>query len=227
MSRLIVEPVGQSARVAQAVVASSSPRQVSVDAFRGLTIAGMILVNNPGAKSSVYGPLQHASWHGWTPTDLVFPFFLFIMGVSCYYSFAGRMRLGESRRQIYLRIVRRTLILFALGLLISFAQSLELHGLRIPGVLQRIAVVYLCVSIIALNLGLRSQITIAAVCLLSYWGFMTLIPVPGYGPSDFTAPGNLTFYLDRLLLAGHFRGNGGDALGVLSTLPAIASALAG
>ena len=217
----------QQIRAASAARVISEERQISVDAFRGLTIAAMILVNNPGTWSSVYAPLRHATWHGWTPTDLVFPLFLFIMGVSCQYSFANRRGRGENHVRIYLKIIKRTCVLFALGLLINFATTLELEGLRIPGVLQRIAIVYLCSSVIALNFKWRSQAAVMAVFLLAYWAMVALLPVPGYGRGSLTPEGNLAFYLDRVLLTGHIGQSRGDALVVLSTVPAIASALAG
>jgi predicted acyltransferase len=114
-------------------------RIISLDALRGLTIAAMILVNNPGSWSHVYGPLRHAEWHGWTFADLVFPFFLFIVGVSVAVSFGRRLEAGEDRRPLYLKIIRRALILFALGLLLNGFPYYDLSTLRIPGVLQRIA----------------------------------------------------------------------------------------
>src|SRR5919112_1921887 len=116
-------------------------RLVSLDAFRGLTIAGMILVNNPGTWGAIYDPLEHAAWHGWTPTDLVFPF---IVGVSITLALARRAESGGPKRDLYVKIVRRTLIIFALGLFLSGFPYFDLSTMRVPGVLQRIAVCYLC-----------------------------------------------------------------------------------
>src|SRR5687768_5144114 len=120
----------------------TTDRLVSLDVFRGITIAGMVLVNNPGTWGSIYGPLQHAQWHGWTPTDLVFPFFLFIVGVAIPLAFGRRLESGGSKRQLYLKIIRRTLIIFALGMFLAGFPYFELATIRIPGVLQRIAVCY-------------------------------------------------------------------------------------
>src|ERR671933_764145 len=115
-------------------------RMMSLDVFRGLTIAGMILVNNPGDWGAIYGPLEHAPWHGWTPTDLVFPFFLFIVGVSINLALARRAERGGSKRDLYIKIIRRTIIIFALGLFLVGFPHFDFSTIRIPGVLQRIAV---------------------------------------------------------------------------------------
>src|SRR5213080_5517700 len=129
-------------------------RLISLDVFRGLTIAGMVLVNNPGTWSHIYWPLEHASWDGWTPTDLIFPFFLFIVGVSMSFSFSYRIQQGRSLKKLYVQVVRRTAILFLLGLFLNALYYLPggfaLSILRIPGVLQRIAVAYFFASLLVL-----------------------------------------------------------------------------
>src|SRR5687767_1737217 len=137
---------------------TDAQRLVSLDVFRGITIAGMVLVNNPGSWGHIYWPLAHAQWHGWTPTDLVFPFFLFIVGVAIPLAFGNRLERGGSTRDLYLKIVKRTLIIFAIGLLLNAIPLFNLAELRIPGVLQRIAVCYFFASIIFLNTKLRTQI---------------------------------------------------------------------
>src|SRR5918999_2310686 len=109
-------------------------RMASLDVFRGLTIAGMILVNNPGTWGAIYDPLEHAAWHGWTPTDLVFPFFLFIVGVSITLALGRRAEDGKGRRDLYVKILRRALIIFALGLLLAGFPRFDLSTIRIPGV---------------------------------------------------------------------------------------------
>src|SRR5919199_4339363 len=118
----------------------TTSRLVSLDVFRGITVAGMVLVNNPGSWEHIYSPLEHAKWHGWTPTDLVFPFFLFIVGVSITLALGRRAESAGSKRDLYVKIVRRTLIIFGLGLLLAAFPYFHLSTLRIPGVLQRIAV---------------------------------------------------------------------------------------
>ena len=202
-------------------------RLLALDTFRGVTIAGMILVNNPGTWDAVYGPLRHADWHGWTPTDLIFPFFLFIVGVSIALALGRRAASGGSQGKLYLKIVRRSAIIFALGLVIYGFPYYQLSTLRIPGVLQRIAVCYLVASIVFLKTGWKGQAIIATLLLVAYWLLMTLVPVPGYGAGDLSMEGNLAAYVDRQLLAGHTWKPLYDPEGLLSTVPAIATTLFG
>lgn len=201
-------------------------RLVSLDAFRGITIAGMILVNNPGSWSHVYPPLLHATWHGWTPTDLIFPFFLFIVGAAITFSFASQAEILP-RKPIYWKILRRALILFGLGLLLALFPQFDFAAMRIPGVLQRIAVCYGIASVIYLNTNIRQQAWITAILLLAYWAMMALIPVPGHGAGDLGREGNLAAYVDYQLLKGHLWKETWDPEGLLSTIPAIATTLAG
>jgi predicted acyltransferase len=208
----------------------STGRLVSLDAFRGATIAGMILVNNPGSWSYVYAPLRHAEWHGWTPTDLIFPFFLFIVGVAMPISFGRRLQRGDSRRELMKHVVRRSAILFGLGLFMRLYPTFsDWDTLRIMGVLQRIAVVYLIASILYLTLQQRGRWTAVAVLLLGYWALMTLVPVPGSGAGDLSAEGNLGAFLDRLILGQDhlWQQNPWDPEGLLSSLPAVATTLLG
>ncbi|HET8677262.1 MAG TPA: heparan-alpha-glucosaminide N-acetyltransferase domain-containing protein [Blastocatellia bacterium] len=202
-------------------------RLLALDTFRGLTIAGMILVNNPGTWDAVYSPLRHADWHGWTPTDLIFPFFLFIVGVSIALALGRRAASNGPQGKLYLKIVRRSVIIFALGLVIYGFPYYLLSTLRIPGVLQRIAVCYLVASIVFLKTGWKGQAIIATGLLVAYWLLMTLVPVPGYGAGDLSMEGNLAAYLDRQLLAGHTWKPLYDPEGLLSTVPAIATTLFG
>ena len=200
-------------------------RLVSLDAFRGLTIAGMILVNNPGTWSAVYPPLLHAEWHGWTPTDLVFPFFLFIMGVSMNLSLARQSHL--TRGQLYLKVIRRALIIFALGLFLNAFPHFDLDNLRIAGVLQRIALVYLVAAVIALNVSIRTEAFVAAALLVVYWLLMRFVPVPGYPAGTLTPEGNLAAYIDSFLVPGRMWQKTWDPEGLVSTIPAIATGLLG
>ena len=202
---------------------------VSLDAFRGLTIAGMILVNNPGSWSNVYPPLLHAPWHGWTPTDLIFPFFLFIVGVAIPFSFAKRLDRGDSRRDLWAHVLKRSVLIVAIGLFMAGFPNFDLSAIRFPGVLQRIGVVYLFAAFAYLFLGTRGRIAVAGVLLLGYWGLMTLVPVPGFGTGDLSPDGNLAAYLDRLLMDGHLwsQSRTWDPEGLLSSLPAVATALLG
>jgi len=185
----------------------------------------MILVNDPGDWSHVYPPLLHAKWHGWTPTDLVFPFFLFIMGVSMSFSMAKREQSG--RGGIYLKIIVRTAVLFGLGLFLNGFPFFELESLRILGVLQRIALVYFFSALIVAHVGARAQAVIAAGLMLLYWALMALVPVPGHGAGNLTVEGNLAAHVDNALLHGHMWRETWDPEGILSTLPAIATGLLG
>src|SRR5215831_5563392 len=208
----------------------SSERLLSLDAFRGITIAGMILVNNAGDWSHVFPPLQHAAWNGWTLADLIFPFFLFIVGVAMSFSFARRAAPVHALKEVYLQVGRRTIILFLLGLFVNALYYLpggfSLSVLRIPGVLQRIALVYFFASLIILHTSPRGQAFIAMFLLLFYWAVMELVPVPGYGAGVLTPEGNLITYTDNLLLHNHLT-EPIDPEGMLSTIPAIATALLG
>ncbi|MDT7542155.1 MAG: hypothetical protein QOE33_2059 [Acidobacteriota bacterium] len=202
-------------------------RMSSLDVFRGLTIAGMILVNNPGTWSAIYSPLEHSKWDGLTPTDLVFPFFLFIVGVSITLALARRVDGGRSKRDLYVKIVRRTLIIFALGLALTAFPYNDLATFRIPGVLQRIAVCYFFAAVIFLNTRWRAQALVVAALLLLYWAAMKLIPVPGFGAGDLSMAGNLAAYVDRGVFRSHTWKPLYDPEGLLSTTPAIATTLCG
>src|SRR5262249_57598016 len=165
-------------------------RLASLDVLRGLTIAGMILVNNAGDWSYVFAPLQHAPWDGWTPTDLIFPSFLFIVGVSMAFALARFLVPQRPPGGVYRRVARRVLILFGLGLVLNALNCLPwwhtLTSVRIPGVLQRIAVVYGITALLVLRTTPRQQTYAAVLCLLVYWALMTLVPVPGYGAGVLT-----------------------------------------
>src|SRR5256886_795904 len=185
----------------------------SLDAFRGLTIAAMVLVNNPGTWMAVYAPLKHARWHGLTPTDVIFPFFLFIVGVAIPLSQPGAGR-----------VLRRAAVIFALGIVLNGLPGFDWATIRIPGVLQRIAVCYLVAAVLFLTTGWRTQAIVTAALLLGYWGAMTLVPVPGYGRGNLGPEGNLAAWLDRALLGPHIwrAARGYDPEGILSTVPAAA-----
>jgi predicted acyltransferase len=205
----------------------SSERFVSIDAFRGLTVAAMVLVNNPASWSHVFPPLRHAEWHGWTPTDLIFPFFLVIVGMSISFSFALRMEERTSRPALYLKIIKRSMIIFGLGLFLHLFPDFHFGSLRIPGVLQRIAVCFLIGAFLYLNLKPKSRIFLSIVLLVGYWALLTFIPVPGHGPGVLTPEGNLPGYVDTWLLSGHLYRPEFDPEGLLSTIPAIVTVLLG
>ena len=219
--------------------AAKPPRLLSIDAFRGMTILGMILVNNPGDWGAVYAPLRHAEWHGWTPTDLVFPFFLFIVGVAIVIALQRRLEAGVDKGAVVVKLVKRAAIIFGLGLLLSgypfglfgsktFSELLETW--RIPGVLNRIAVCYLVVSLLFLYCRERALHVWNGVFLFGYWAMMTLIPVPGRGAPDIDAKdGHLSAWLDLTVLGKHVWSGSKvyDPEGILSTIPAFSTTLFG
>jgi predicted acyltransferase len=210
--------------------ATAATRLLSLDAFRGITVAGMILVNNPGTWGAIYSPLAHADWHGWTPTDLIFPFFLFIVGVAIALALGRRAESSDSKRDLYLKILRRSAVIFALGIILAGFPYFELSTIRIPGVLQRIAVCYLFASVIFLNTNWRTLAIITAALLVVYCLLMTLVPVPGYGPGDLASKEwNLAAYIDRVVFGPHVwkQAKVYDPEGLLSTIPALATTLTG
>jgi predicted acyltransferase len=212
-------------------VRPASSRLFSLDVFRGATIASMILVNNPG-NDFAYSPLKHSEWNGWTPTDLIFPFFLFIVGVSLTLSFQSRMRRGDSRRKLLLHSARRSAIIFVIGLFLNGFPHFDLATWRVAGVLQRIAIAYLAASVITLYTKTRGIAIWIAGLLIGYWIAMRFIPVPGLGMPGSDMPildpnANLNWYLDKRFLPGAMYEGTRDPEGILSTFPAIATALLG
>jgi predicted acyltransferase len=202
----------------------------SLDVFRGLTIAAMLLVNNPGSWSHVYPPFMHAAWHGSSPTDLVFPFFLFIVGLASAFSLNGLLDRGFTRGQVFRKALLRAAIIFGLGLALQGFPHYDLAHLRILGVLQRIALSYLAVAAIVLSTGIRGQIVALIGLLLGYWTLMTVVPVPGVGRGMLEPDLNLSNWLDlHLIGAKHLPldTRTWDPEGILSTLGAIATVLCG
>ena len=208
---------------------STTKRLLSLDVFRGLTIAFMILVNCPGDWGSVYGPLLHADWHGCTPTDLVFPFFLFIVGIAIAYSLERRKAEAADHKKIYRKIVSRTLWIIGIGLFLNGAFKFNLATWRIPGVLTRIGLVYGICALLYMLTTTRQQFWVGVGCLLGYWGLMTLIPVPGQGYASLEMGKDLGAWLDRLLLDGHLwsQAKTWDPEGLLSTIPSVGTCIAG
>jgi len=234
-------------------------RLLSLDVFRGLTVAGMLLVNDPGSWSSIYAPLEHAPWNGWTPTDLIFPFFLFIAGITTYLSLSSRRARGDDERAIRAQIIRRGALIFLFGFLvngfpyftwgdvagIADPTLLQRIGDRLPhwrflGVLQRIGIAYMVAALLTQRTTLRQQIVIIATLLLGYWVVMTVLPVPGEGTIGALLlndpPRTMAAWSDRLLLDWSRWGMGNhiwvggvtwDPEGILSTIPAICTAMLG
>ncbi len=226
-------------------------RLLSLDVFRGMTVAGMLLVNNPGTWSAIYPPLEHATWHGWTPTDVIFPFFLFIVGITTELSLRARRARGDDESAILRQILRRGALIFLFGFLLSGfpfftwppalpnATFLErvvdrIEHWRVLGVLQRIGLAYLFGALLTWRTSLRQQIAIVAVLLFGYWALMTLVPVPDTGvPGRFVLdkPDQLlSAWLDRTVLGVDHLWIGAktwDPEGLLSTVPAIGTMMLG
>ena len=206
---------------------SPSGRLLSLDAFRGLTIAAMVLVNNPGSWAYVYAPLAHAEWHGWTPTDLIFPYFLFIVGVAIPFSFRRRLAQGAARAGLFRHVARRSLILIAIGLAMRAIPDFDFGEMRLYGVLQRIGLVYFAAAGLYLWTSARGRAAATAALLLGYWAVLMLVPVPGSAPGDLSPDGNLAAHIDRILMPGRLWSGTWDPEGLLSTFPAIATCLLG
>src|SRR6267378_3229958 len=208
---------------------NESNRLIFLDVFRGMTVAGMVLVNNPGSWAHIYWPLEHAEWNGWTPTDLIFPFFLFIVGVAIPLAYGKRIEREDSRRALFLKIVYRTVVIFLLGEFLAGFPYFHLSTIRIPGVLQRIAVWYFFASLIFLKTRPRTQALIAVALLIVYWRVMKHFPAPGYYAGDWSREGSLASYIDRRVFGPHIWKQGivYDPEGLLSTLGALATTLFG
>jgi predicted acyltransferase len=204
----------------------ASSRLLSLDVFRGITIALMIIVNTPGNREA-YAQLDHAEWNGLTMTDLVFPFFLFIVGVSIVFSLAKRLEKGAASGLV-LPIFKRALIIYACGMVLNAIPNYHPSTIRVLGVLQRIAICYFFTSLLFIKTGLRAQIAVTAAALLGYWLAMTYIPVPGIGAGVLTKEGSLASWVDRVVLGAHtYRSGEYDPEGLLSTVPALATTLLG
>jgi predicted acyltransferase len=207
-------------------------RLMCLDVFRGLLVAGMILVDN--GDGNTYGALQHTRWNGWTPPDFIFPSFLFLVGVSMVFSFSARLRRGESRGRIFWHACKRSLILIAIGVFMNGFPYIgaDLSGFRFYGVTQRIGLCYFAAAFLVLWSNRRRQIAALAACLLGYWAMLRFMPVPGFGFPVRDVPfmdqnGNIAAWLDRQLFMGHLYDVTRDPEGILSTIPAIGTTLIG
>ena len=213
-------------------VGPSPGRLLSVDVYRGLAVAGMILVDNPGDDNHAYRLISHAEWNGWTPADFIFPSFLFLVGVSLVIAFSRRLERGESKQSIFLHVCRRTLILIAIGIVVNGFPVFELASWRWEGVLQRIALCYFVSGVLVLWSDWKGAAAAIFVCLVGYWVLLRFAVVPGFGlpvrDFPFMDPyKNIVAALDRKLFMGHLYNETRDPEGILSTIPAIATCLVG
>ena len=203
-------------------------RIISVDIFRGLTIVLMILVNTPGTWEHVYAPLLHAEWHGYTPTDLVFPFFLFIVGTSIVFAYRNKTTGPATYRKISIRSLKLLgLGLFLGAFTIQFPFFVDFEDLRFPGVLQRIGIVFFFAAIFFINFNWRILLALCIVFLLGYWIWLGYIPLNGEAPTYDRAPNNWANYVDLKLLGSHMYKEDYDPEGILSTITSVASSLLG
>lgn len=208
---------------------NTSPRVLSLDVFRGITVAAMILVNNPGSWGHIYWPLKHANWNGCSPTDLIFPFFLFIVGVAIVFAFYN-LKNTIPHKTLLLKIFKRGFIIIGLGLFLNLFPYFDFAHERIPGVLQRIGLVYMVCAIIYLKTSRHSQYFIFWFLIIGYYLLMNYIPIPGIGNANLDKETNLAAWVDRLLLTQNHTWKQTvtwDPEGVLSTIPAIASCIFG
>ncbi|CAN5413341.1 lpg1661 family Dot/Icm T4SS effector [soil metagenome] len=217
------------------------PRVLSIDILRGLTIALMIVVNDAGDGAHIWWPLEHAPWNGYTPTDLVFPTFLFLVGCSIVFSMAGRLARGASKAHLASHVVRRSVLIILLGWFLTLAPYFPFTALRFYGVLPRIGLCYLIAGLIFIGIQrARTLVVLTAVLLVGYWILMRFVPVPGFGTPTHEIPlldpdQNLVAWLDRHIVAftQHYLHTGRlyqtvrDPEGLLSTLPSVATTLLG
>ncbi len=215
-----------------------SGRVLSIDALRGFDMFWIIggdaffqtffrLFKTP-FTDSLANQLDHSVWHGFTFYDLVFPLFLFIVGLSMPFALGKRLEKGTPKKELYIHIIKRSITLFVLALIYNGLLDFDFSNYRYTGVLHRIAICYFITAIIMINTSWRVQSIIAGAILLLYWGAMALVPVPGFGAGVLSPEGNLAGYIDRLLLPGSFCCyTFGDNEGILSMIPAVATTLLG
>jgi predicted acyltransferase len=226
--------VSQPVLAAETTAKAPSQRIVSIDLYRGLAVAGMILVDNPGSDDLAYSPIKHAQWNGWTPADFIFPSFLFLVGVSMVFSFAARLKHGQRRGKILRHAFIRTLILIAIGLFVNAMPifGLDLHTWRIYGVTQRIALCYFAAAVLVLWTNWRAQALAFVACLVGYWAILRFVPVPGLGVPGHDIPfmdpaRNIVAWLDRTVFPGRLYNQVRDPEGLISTIPAVGTILLG
>ena len=208
----------------------SSGRLISLDAFRGITIAAMLLVNFPGNEDNVFAPLKHSKWNGITPTDLIAPFFLFIVGVAIAFAYTKRLDAGILPSKLYPKLIVRALKIFTVGMflnILGLMPDFNFAELRYTGTLHRIAIVFLVCGIIFLNTKWKTQAIIGAAILVLYWLAMNLIPTPGFGKVMLEPGSNLAAWIDQKFLPGKMWQGNWDPEGILSTFPSIVTGITG
>ena len=209
-------------------------RLLALDVFRGMTLVAMTIVNMPGDHRFTYAPLTHVAWQGWTIADLIFPFFIFIVGVAIPYSFAGRLARGETKGKMVAHILWRAALLFAIGFFMNWYTNFmgglpryHLANIRIFGTLQRIAFCYLLASLLFLKLKTRGLAVTATAIVVLYFVLLKFIPVPGHGAGILVKDGNWVQFIDLHVMRGHMATATWESKGWLGTFPALASMLIG
>jgi predicted acyltransferase len=207
----------------------SKERLVSLDAFRGFTIAAMVLVNNPGDWSNLYSQLEHAKWNGWTFTDCIFPFFLFITGVSMSLSLGRLAAAGADKPRLLAKLAKRAMLIFLIGFLLNYLPYFNLEKVRILGVLQRIAICTLLSAPVVVYCGWRATLAVIAVLFTLYSVLMLAVPVPGIGAGILEPGQDVGAWIDRMVLGKHtwVQSKTWDPEGLVSTIPAVCSQLLG
>jgi predicted acyltransferase len=209
---------------------NTQQRLISLDAFRGITIAAMLLVNFPGNEEYVYAPLKHTRWNGITPTDLIAPFFLFIVGIAISFAYTRRLEAGVSPSGMYAKILSRSFKIFAVGILLNILGLFPVFNfsdLRWTGTLPRIAIVFLACGFLFLKTRWQTQAFVGGFILILYWLVMTLVPTPGYGKAMLEPGINLAAWIDSKYLPGKMWQGTWDPEGILSTFPSIVSGISG
>lgn len=214
----------------QTTISESSGRLISLDAFRGITIAAMILVNFPGNGENVYAPLNHTHWNGITPTDLIAPFFLFIVGVAIAFSYTKRLDSGINPSVMYPKLIWRSVKIFAVGMFLNVLglfPDFNLADIRYTGTLHRIAIVFLVCGFIFLKTNWKTQAVIASVILIGYWLAINFIPTPGFGRVMLEPDHNIAQWIDNKYMPGKLYRDVWDPEGILSTFPSIVTGITG
>lgn len=206
---------------------AESPRLISLDAMRGFTIAVMIIVNFPGNEEFVYNTLRHSQWNGLTFTDLVAPFFLFIVGISIVFAFAKKLEAGGAKGYLYKKIITRSLKIFAVGMFLNMLPDFDLGNLRWTGTLHRIAIVFLVCALMFLHTNWKQQAVTGLFILIVYWLTMTSIPIPGVGKVVLERGLNLAAWVDQQYLPGKMWQGTWDPEGILSTFPSVVTGITG
>ncbi len=207
---------------------NASNRIISIDVFRGLTIAAMILVNYPGSYENTYAFLLHSHWNGIAPADFIFPFFIFIVGVSISLSFTKQMNAGKPRKEMVQKILIRALKIYIIGFFIHYLPNFDFSFFDFFGVLQRIAIVYSACALLFIFTGWKSQIYILGGILVGYWITISFIPTNDFAAGTLEPGRNFAAWFDRLFFSADMLGkNGWNSEGLYSTFPAIASGIAG